>query len=146
MLPRALALEVLDSIQKILFPLADYESHKLLESLTSTSTSNFDADVLRYVSGAIRKREEEYVSYCYFGARLADLHHEMLNPSPRGVEKWFERNSGARSVMMATLAGVILAIFLGILGLGIGGFQAWVSYMAWKHPVNPSSGPQATGT
>lgn len=67
-----------------------------------------------------------------------------MNPTPRGVAKWFERNSGARSVMMATIAGVIFAIFLGILSLGVGTFQAYVGYMAWKHPVAPSATDQAT--
>ncbi|KUJ06997.1 uncharacterized protein LY89DRAFT_767316 [Mollisia scopiformis] len=143
-LPRALALEALDSIQKVLFPLAEPDSYKLLESLTSTSTSNFDTDVLRYVSSAIRKPEEDSMPYRYFGTRLADLHEELMNPTPRGVEKWFERNSGARFIMMATIAGVIFAIFLGMLSLGVAGFQAYVGYMSWKHPVIPLPTPQAT--
>jgi hypothetical protein len=42
--------------------------------------------------------------------------------------------------MMATVAGVIFAIFLGILSLGLGAFQAYVGYMAWKHPVEDGSG------
>jgi hypothetical protein len=42
-------------------------------------------------------------------------------------------------VMMATVAGVIFAVFLGLLSLGVGGFQAYVAYMAWKHPVSPAS-------
>lgn len=41
--------------------------------------------------------------------------------------------------MMAAVAGVIFAIFLGLLTLGLGGFQAYVEYVAWKHPVNPAS-------
>ncbi|TGO63691.1 hypothetical protein BCON_0011g00310 [Botryotinia convoluta] len=105
-LPRALALEVLDSIQKILFPLADVKTKELLLSLTSPSTCNFDPDMLR------------------------------------GFEKWFERKSSPRFVMMATIAGVMFAVFLGLLSLALGGFQAYVGYMAWKHPVQMSSGSQ----
>lgn len=141
MLPRALALEVLDSIQKILFPLTDSKSKKLLLSLTSTSTCNFDTDILRYDSVSIRNPDEHLVPYRYFGTRLADLHQELVNPTPRGFEKWFERNSGARFVMMATIAGVIFAIFLGLLSLGLAAFQSYVGYMAWKYPVQPASAP-----
>ncbi|CZR62772.1 uncharacterized protein PAC_12669 [Phialocephala subalpina] len=142
-LPRALALEALDSIQKILFPLTDPKSKKLLLSLTSTSTCNFDTDILRYDSVSIRKPDEYNISYRYFGTRLADLHQELENPTPRGVEKWFERNSGARFVMMATIAGVIFAIFLGLLGLGLAAFQSYIGYMAWKYPVQAVSIPQS---
>jgi hypothetical protein len=143
-LPRALALEALDSIQKILFPLTDPKSKRLLLSLTSTSTCNFDTDILRYDSISIRKPDEQLIPYHYFGTRLGDLHQELVNPTPRGFQKWFERNSSARFVMMATVAGVIFAIFLGLLSLGLGGFQAYVGYMAWKHPVEPASTSQAT--
>ncbi|TGO14321.1 hypothetical protein BTUL_0055g00710 [Botrytis tulipae] len=139
-LPRALALEVLDSIQKILFPLADVKTKELLLSLTSPSTCNFDTDMLRYESASIRRPEEQNIQYPYFGARLADLHQELLNPTPRGFEKWFERKSSPRFVMMATIAGVLFAIFLGLLSLALGGFQAYVGYMAWKHPVQAPSG------
>lgn len=138
-LPRELAIEVLDSIQKVLFPLTDSKSKKFLLSLTSSSSCNFDSDILRYDSLSIRNPDEDSSQYRYFGARLADLHHELTTPTPRGFEKWFERNSSARYVMMATIFGVILAIFLGVLSLGLGGFQAYVGYMAWKHPAQPPS-------
>ncbi|TEY68086.1 hypothetical protein BOTCAL_0123g00150 [Botryotinia calthae] len=139
-LPRALVIEVLDSIQKVIFDLTDVKSKKLLLSLTSTSTCNFDPDILRYESASIRKPEEQNIQYHYFGARLADLHQELMNPTPRGFQKWFERNSSPRFVMMATIAGVMFAIFLGFLSLALGGFQAYVGYMAWKHPVQAPSG------
>lgn len=38
--------------------------------------------------------------------------------------------------MMATLVGVLIAIMLGILGLAVGIFQAWVAYQARKHPAS----------
>lgn len=49
-LPRALLIEVLDSIQKVIFDLTDVKSKKLLLSLTSTSTCNFD----RMLNGFVR--------------------------------------------------------------------------------------------
>lgn len=85
---------------------------------------------------SIRNQNEKDISYHYFGARLADLYEELENPKPRGlVERWLERKSGARYVMMATLIGVVIAVVLGMAGLAVGGYQAWVGYQAWQHPV-----------
>jgi len=135
-LPRALALETLATLQTILFPLTDAKSKALLLSHTSTTTQNFDTDVLRYDSSTIRDpHRPEAIPYHYFGSRLGDLYEELVNPTPRGMEKWFERRSGARYVMMATIAGVFLAIFLGMASLALGGYQAWVGYQQWQHPV-----------
>jgi hypothetical protein len=104
-LPRALVLETLATLQTILFPLTDAKSKALLLSLTSTTTQNFDTDILRYDSITIRDPlHPEVVPYHYFGSRLGDLYEELTNPTPRGMEKWFERRSGARYIMMATIA------------------------------------------
>jgi hypothetical protein len=133
-IPRQLALEILDSIQKILFPLSDPKSRSLLLSLTSTAS--FDPDSLRFESASIRAADEKDIAYLYLGNRLADLYEELENPKPRGwVEKWLERKSRARHVMMATIAGVALALFLGTAGLAVAIYQAWVGYQAWQHPV-----------
>jgi hypothetical protein len=89
-LPRALALETLATLQTILFPLTDAKSKALLLSLTSTITQNFDTDVLRYDSATIR--DPVYpgaIPYHYFGSRLGDPYEELANPMPRGIEKWF---------------------------------------------------------
>ncbi|KAM6485841.1 hypothetical protein HDV62DRAFT_261248 [Trichoderma sp. SZMC 28011] len=133
-IPRQIALEALDSMQKILFPF-DSDSEQILCDLVSKKS--FDPNCLRYDSAVYRREGEEAASYKYFGGRLVDLFKELEDPSPRGVlEKWLQRKSGARYMMMATLVGVVIAIILGILGLAVGVFQAWVSYEAWKHPVN----------
>jgi len=64
------------------------------------------------------------------------LYDELENPTPRGFfEKWLERRSGARYVMMATLTGVVIAIILGMFGLAVSIFQAWVGWQQWKHPI-----------
>ena len=134
-LPRQLALECLDSVQKILFPLTDRKSKSLLLSLTSKSS--FDPDCLRFDSASIRNKDEKDIAYLYFGERLAELYDELENPTPRGsLEKWLERRSGARYVMLATLIGVIFAVILGMAGLAVGGYQAWVGYQQWQHPVS----------
>ena len=133
-LPRQLALEYLDSIQKILFPLSDPKSRALLLSLTTIAS--FDPDCLRFESASIRNADETDIEYHYLGTRLLELYEEMENPTPRGwVEKWLERKSGARYVMLATLVGVVIAVVLGMVSLAVGSFQAWVAYQQWQHPV-----------
>jgi hypothetical protein len=87
--------------------------------LSLTSTCHFDTDILRYDSTSIRNPDEKFIPYHYFGERLADLYEELANPTPRGLEKWFQRRSGARYVMMATIAGVLFAIW-GVIKLGLG--------------------------
>jgi hypothetical protein len=96
---------------------------------------------LRFGSAAYRTREEGDISFQYWGSRLMDLYDEVENPKPRGLlETWLEQRSKARHVMMATLVGVAIAILLGMGGLAVAIFQAWVAYQAWKHPV-PGSSP-----
>lgn len=129
-----MALEVLDSLQNVLFPF-DSGSEQILRDLVSKQA--LDPDCLRYDAAVYRGNGEGELSYSYFGNRLVDLFEELEDPSPRGIlETWFQRKSGARHVMKATLIGVIIAIVLGILGLVVGIFQAWVAYEAWKYPVN----------
>ena len=124
-MPQALALETLASLQTILFPLTEAKSKALLLSLTLTTNQNFDTDVLRYdLSTICNTLQVKPIPYHYFGSCLGDLYEELANPTPCGLERWFERKSGARYVMMATSAGVLFAIFLGIASLALGAYQA----------------------
>ena len=133
MLPRQFVLEVFDTVYNVLFP-SDRESQALLSSLVARH--GFDEDLLRYESWDRYGHNETILSYPYFGNRLAELYEELQNPKPRTrLESWFERKSGARYMLMATMIGVFIAVIIGILGLGISGFQAYVSYQQWKHPV-----------
>lgn len=133
-LPRQLILEVLDSLQIILFP-QDRESRLLLERLVKSYS--FDRDCLRFESASHRSDSEAEVQYHYLAMRLADLYEEVQHPTPRTfLQKWLQRRSGERYVMQATLIGVLIAILLGIAGLGVAIFQAWVGYQQWKHPVS----------
>ncbi|KAI0883834.1 uncharacterized protein GGS22DRAFT_166205 [Annulohypoxylon maeteangense] len=132
-IPQQLALETLSTIQNILFPV-DPESRSLLRSLVSKE--KFDPDILRLEPPSHGSPDEQQIGYEYWGSRLIDLYDELNNPTPRGyVENWLQRKSGSRYMMMATLAGVIIAIFLGILSLAVSIFQAWVGWQQWKHPV-----------
>jgi hypothetical protein len=126
-----------------MFPHSDPKSRAILRLLVSRS--NFDPDCLRFESNSIRNPDEEDIAYHYFGSRLADLYEELQNPAPHGlIEKWLERKSGARYVMLATLIGVLIAILLGILSLAVSIYQAYIGYQAWQHPVG-NSGPSAGG-
>ncbi|KAK5989221.1 hypothetical protein PT974_10723 [Cladobotryum mycophilum] len=121
---------------RLLFP-RDSDSHSLLRSLVSKR--GFDPDCLYLGAAPLRRDDDKHeadVKFLYLAPRLMDLFEEIENPKPRGLlDKWLEQRSKARHVMLATLAGVVIAILLGILGLIVGIFQACVSYQAWKHPV-----------
>lgn len=137
-LPRQLVLEVLDSIQAVLFPLSDKRSNVLLRSLVRSCS--FDPDVLNFEFRSIRNQGEEKVGFVYLADRLSDLHNELESPPPRGwFERMIERKSGARYMMMATLIGVVFAVILGLLSLAVGSYQAWITYQAWQHPRSPGS-------
>lgn len=134
LLPRALVLEVLHTIHDVLFP-SDTGSQALLSSLVHKN--GFDADLLQYELARFQREDDPPVDYPYFGTRLADIYDELQSPTPRhGWENWFQKYSAQRYMLMATMIGVFIAIVIGILGLGISGFQAYVSYQQWKHPVN----------
>lgn len=125
-------------MQKILFPLTDKKSKSLLLSLISTSS--FDPDCIRFESSTIRSTDEKDITYHYFGEHLADLYDALEHPTPQG---WFQerlqRKSGPRYVMLATLIGVIFAVVLGMASLAVGGYQAWIGYQQWQHPVSPGT-------
>ncbi|KAI0161860.1 hypothetical protein GGR52DRAFT_143317 [Hypoxylon sp. FL1284] len=136
LLPRQLVLEILESLQGILFPLSDPKSKHLLRYLVRTN--GFDPETLQFEFAAIRRTEEENVRFFYLADRLSELYNELQNPQPRGwLEKQMERKSGGRYMMMATLVGVIFAVLLGIASLAMSSCQAWIAYQAWQHPVAP---------
>lgn len=131
-LPRALLLEVLDTLHDVLFP-SDPGSFNLLQTLVSKH--GFDAGLQTNGSTPYRTDSDPPVTYAYFGPRLAALHQELRTPTPHG---WLQRRLQRKSetyMLMATLIGVCIAVTLGLLGLIVSMFQAWVSYQQWKHPV-----------
>ena len=95
-----------------------------------------DPDCLKFEPSTYQLQGENTIRYRYLESRLVDLYEELDNPTPRGyLEKWLERKSGARYVMMATLGGVAIAILLGALAFAVSIFQAWVGWQQWQHPV-----------
>ena len=74
--------------------------------------------------------------FAYLGERLGTLLDAVENPEPYGFfERWLERKSGARYIMLATVLGVFAAVLLGIAALGLSGYQTWIAYQVWRHPV-----------
>ncbi|KAF4465361.1 hypothetical protein FALBO_7794 [Fusarium albosuccineum] len=133
-IPRQLAIEILDSIQKTLFP-STADARILLSSLVSKQ--KLDPDCLRFEPSSYLLEAEGTSGYRYLESRMVELYEELDNPTPRGfLEKWLERKSGARYVMMVTLGGVGIAIVLGALALAVSIFQAWVGWQQWQHPVS----------
>jgi len=137
-LPRQFVLEVLDSLQAVLFPLTDKKSRRLLNSYTSSGM--FDPDMEKFEFGAIRNIGEEHgtIPFLYLADRLSELYAMVQNPPPQGwLESRLERWSGNRYMMLATLIGVVFAVFLGMLSLVVSSYQTYIAYQAWKHPVSP---------
>ncbi|KAH7317101.1 hypothetical protein B0I35DRAFT_267427 [Stachybotrys elegans] len=132
-IPRQLAIEVLDSIQRTLFlTTADGSLH--LHALVAKH--RMDPDSLTFEPSTYQLEGEGGCGYKYLQPRLAILYEEIANPTPRGLfERWIEKKSGARYVMMATLGGLGIAILLGVLSLAVSIFQAWVGWQQWQHPV-----------
>ncbi|KAK4222712.1 hypothetical protein QBC38DRAFT_489164, partial [Podospora fimiseda] len=111
-LPRQYALEVLYLTQKILFPLWDSESVTLLQSLVERAS--FDSDILNGNEYDFIEDDEEKIDFEYLWPRLSEIYQEIQNPRPRGwLANWLERRSGARYVMLATVAGSRLLFYSG---------------------------------
>lgn len=111
-------------------------SRQLLKKLVTFS--DFDPDMLNSDFLSFCHEHEKNIGYVHLADRLRILHQEVQNPRPRG---WFQkevgRRSGSRHMMMATLVGVVIAVFLGIVALGVSSYQTWIAYQAWQHPVAP---------
>ncbi|KAI1077795.1 hypothetical protein F5B20DRAFT_572028 [Whalleya microplaca] len=132
-LPIELALETLNTLKYVLFPI-EPESQSILRSLIANN--KFDPDNCHVDASSWQPHEGETIRYEYWGTRLMKLYDELEDPTPRGVlENWLERKSGARYVMLVGLIGVLIAILLGILSLAVTIFQAWISWKQWQNPV-----------
>lgn len=133
-------LEILDSLQKILFPLSDPSTKKILDNLINPENLDLDKDIKEWTFTDIRLDEEETLSYSYFSAQLRELYEEVQNPPPKGYfESLIEGKSGPRYVMMATLAGILFTLILAVIAIGISSYQTWLAYQSWKHP-EPAGG------
>ncbi|KIN02949.1 hypothetical protein OIDMADRAFT_71173, partial [Oidiodendron maius Zn] len=114
-IPRQLALETLGSLQEVLFPYGDIDSHRCLKFLSSSS--GIDQDCLIPNSEGSRRSDEKNVRYTYWGPRMRILLDELENPSPRGLQQRWERISKQRHMMQAAVIGIMVTVLLGLLSL-----------------------------
>ncbi len=129
---RQLTLEVIDSIQKILFPI-EPSSEPLLNSLGVSH--GFDPDCFRLVELTTRRQQDENdISNQFFGGWLMVLAHGIVHPALRTfVKEWLDRKRGATYVMWATsTAGVGDSLRLEFSCLAVGFFTGWVTLAGGK--------------
>jgi hypothetical protein len=117
-IPRQLALETLDSLQRIFFPFDD-GSRVLLSSLVVRT--GLDPDCAAFDATEYRRESEADVQYHYWGVRLMKIFNEFDNPRRRGsvVRQWLQIKSGREYLMIVTF----LTLFLGIGSLIVSAFQ-----------------------
>jgi hypothetical protein len=128
--PRHLALEIIHSVQNILFP-PDPKSQAIIRALVEEKS--FDPECLQYNASDYELDSEKDIRYQWLGPRLMDLYGELCDPTPRGsLGKWIERRSRDRHVMMATAIGILVAILLGIMSLVVSILQTWIAWQQWK--------------
>jgi hypothetical protein len=83
--PRQLALEILDSIQNILFPFSDRKSSKTLRFLVANG--DFDPDCLRFEAEAVRNHDEKDLPFYYFSERLGALWTRLRIRAPMALSR-----------------------------------------------------------
>jgi hypothetical protein len=112
-LPPQLLLEVLDSIQYLLFP-NDGRSFKSLEKFTEKY--GFDPKAT-YFESHIRTLPDEF-EYKYLGDRLATLLRVVDHPPPaNSIVAWFERHTSERNALTVAILGLFLTALLGFLSV-----------------------------
>jgi hypothetical protein len=123
-MPRQLALETLDSIQTLLFPMSDDKSRRILEELVDKM--GFDKDCLEIDSFGFRMEDEDEYRFQIWADRLLTIKDTMDSPRSRRV-CWgrLELKSKPVYLMLITLVGVILATLLAAGSFGVGVFDTF---------------------
>lgn len=112
-MPPQLLLEVIDSIQFLLFP-NDKKSVKSLDRFIATD--DFDPDA-KYREGHIRKFPDNF-EYKYFANRVVALLDIVNNPPPANrVVAWFERHTSERNALTVAILGLFLTALFGFLSV-----------------------------
>ncbi|KAH7111490.1 hypothetical protein B0J13DRAFT_272385 [Dactylonectria estremocensis] len=133
-LPPRLLAETLHSLQAILFHFDDRRSSSILERLINRG--GFDEDCAQ-PEGYKMFDDADKFEYLYWGERLATLHEFILNRPPRNkFERWIKWQTSDSNAFAIALAALIISIVVGVLTLGLAGFQAWIAWKAWKEPVS----------
>jgi len=122
-LPPQLLLEILDSIQYLLFPF-DVRSSKLPGRRINTYDFDPEATFYTFYSGPIRRVPDDF-EYKYLGARVATLMRAVGKASPQsappqsgiGIIAWFERHASERNILTVALLCLFLTVFAGFLSV-----------------------------
>ena len=111
----------------------------LLQSLVDGA--GFDSEILNGNDNDFIGDDEEKIDFEYLWPRLSEIYQEIQNPRPRGwLENWLERRSGARYVMLATVAGVAFAVLLGMASLAVSSYQSYLAYEDFHNNNNKRRG------
>ncbi len=133
-LPPRLLAETLHSLQSILFHFDDHRSSRILERLISKG--EFDEDCAQPEGYKMFDETDEF-DYLYWGERLATLQEYMQRrPARNNFERWMKWQTSESNAFAIALAALIISIVVGVLSLGLAGFQTWIAWKAWKEPVS----------
>ncbi|RYP54211.1 hypothetical protein DL768_000990 [Monosporascus sp. mg162] len=138
-LPPRLVAETLHSLQTILFHFDDRRSSSVLERLISKG--GFDEDCAQPEGYKMFNGADKF-EYLYWGERLVALHKFVQDRPPRNkFERWIKWQTSDSNAFTVALAALLISIIVGILTLGLAGFQAWIAWKAWKEPVSNGNDP-----
>ncbi|CAG9993863.1 unnamed protein product [Clonostachys byssicola] len=130
--PVQLLYETIHSLQQLLFRRHDNKSKAILKELINEE--GFDSECEVY--DGYRPLDGDDFTYTYWGERMRKLEAALANPPPRNkLEAWLQSQTSERNALFIALVALFISIFVGLLSLGLAGFQTWIAWMAWKYPV-----------
>ncbi|KAK4654963.1 hypothetical protein QC762_405890 [Podospora pseudocomata] len=128
--PRLLA-ETLHSLQSILFRWGDEKSKVILNELIKKQ--GFDSSCAIHEGYKMFKDGTGDFVYTFWGERLASIHDLMRERPPRTkFQKWIKWQTTERNFFLVGGLALIISAVVGILSLGLSGFQAYIAWQAWK--------------
>jgi hypothetical protein len=111
-LPPQLLLEILDSIQYLLFP-GDEKASPSLEKFIEKY--GFDPNAIHLDHIRVLAENPKYE---YLGDRLRTLLHLADNPPPENrIVAWFERHTSERNALTVAILGLFLTALFGFLSM-----------------------------
>lgn len=139
-LPPQLLLEILHSLQSVLFWWNDDRSMRILTRLIEDGRpERFDKDCATWDGLVLFTETPTGFTYHYFGERIARLHDMLLKKPPRNrMERWFEWQSTEGNALFIALVALLITIFTGLVSIAIAAIQTWIAWQAWKYPVTTS--------
>ncbi|KAK0749081.1 hypothetical protein B0T18DRAFT_388743 [Schizothecium vesticola] len=118
--PRRLAIEVLLSLQVVLFPLDEDKSMNLLNQIMAESNGKFDPETKTYDFVSLVEEDEMKIGFHYLLNRLAYLHDRAAEAPPTSRIGHYLHPWTHRHMVMLTAVG-ILAAFVGGVEFAKGG-------------------------